>query len=170
MPSLRSFGPPLSDGEISAPQSVLRLLQHLLLYLPPSAISLHPSLPSTTPWKKKAQKPCPNHWASSSHHSRHHRSLPLIPQRSGMWSARRFEAQAPQPSLASHRLDLLLWYGSAVASVWQPTRRNARTQSQRTWMRSVFQMLRLLPSSDVEEVNKNRKKCKNQMYKTTVPT
>lgn len=156
MPSLKSCDPPPSDEETSAPRPALRLLQFLLPSPPPSAISLRPSLPSTTAWRKKAQKLCQNHRALSLHHSLHHWSPPLTPRRSGMWLAQRFEGQAPQRSPKSRLLDLLFWCGSAAASVLEQTRRSAHTQSQRTWMRSGFLMTRLLTSSGVEEVNKKQ--------------
>ncbi len=132
MPSLRSCGPPSLKKETRAPQSALCLL-HLSLPSPlPAAISLHPSLPVIIPWRKKAQKPCPNHKALSSCQSRRHQSLRLIPRKSGMWSAQSFVARAPQPYQVFHQLALLLCCGSAAASVWQQTRRSVHTQSRRT--------------------------------------
>lgn len=117
MPSLRSCGPPPSDEETSVPQSPRHLLQLLLPSPPPAALSIHPSLPSSNPRRKRGQKPCPNHRVSSSHHSHHHCSYPLTPQRSDMQSARIFEVRAPQPCPVSHQLDHLLWFGSAAVSV-----------------------------------------------------
>lgn len=152
MPSLRSYDPPPSDGGTSPHRAVPSLLQLLLLAPPLAASSLHPSLPNTTHWRKKAPRPCQSHGALSSRHSHNLWSLPLTHPRRGTWLLPMFEALAHHPSPASHPLDSLLHGGFVAASVWRQTRRSAHTQNQRTWMRLGFLTQRPCPYSGVEEV------------------